>query len=179
MAVFERGRDVLALELRARRLQVAPLGTGGLPFKCSRDTTSSSSMVRAVCVPLTMLSSSARSSMMLPCQGSAARSASAGRDKDEGRALLERADVPQQIACDCRDVLPALAQRRHVDPDDRQHASQVVAHTALVRGAVESSLDAGDRPHVEADAMTVSRQQDLAVPQQPREAELAAAEAVR
>ena len=93
-----------------------------------------------------------------------------------GRELLERADAPQQISCDGRDVLPALAQGRQVDADDRQHANQIVAHTALVRAAVEPGLDAGDRPHVEADGCPSPTTSPSAAPARD---ELAAAEAVR
>ena len=46
-----------------------------------------------------------------------------------GRELLQRADVPQQIRCDCRDVLAALSEGRHVDADDRQ-LSEVSCLTA-------------------------------------------------
>src|SRR6476661_6372327 len=86
--------------------------------------------------------------------------------------LLKGTDIPQQISCDRRNVLPTLAQGRHVDADDRQHAKQFVAYIAFGRRAVEIRLDAGNWADVEADTTTVSLQPGVAVPEHSGEADL-------
>src|SRR5262249_23625353 len=98
-----------------------------------------------------------------------------GKERQRGSCQrLDRTSVRltkffQEVGSQDRNVLPPLAERRHVDSNQRQTFVQICANPSLVQRRVDGPIDGRHGPHVESHWLSTVADKHFAIAQHTNE----------